>query len=133
MELHYDETGYPRLTVNTKEGKGLTFEPNNVCFMGWAFNKKTGKASYQIYTAPYEESDYELFELSEDTFDELFRAMTNFIKDGMFKISVDAYGKNEFTIPVIKDFKYDTIWATSIDRLFTKNIFGDTEEDEQDE
>lgn len=79
MELHYDEIGYPRLRVKTKEGKDLTFEPNNVCFMGWAIDKKTSKESYQIYVAPYEESDYELFE------------------------------------------------------LFTKNIYGDTKEDEQDE
>lgn len=132
MELHYD-LDYPRLTVKTKEGKDLTFEPSNVCFIGWAINKKTGKESYQIYTAPYEESDYELFELSDDTFIDVLKAMKDFIKAGMFEISVDAYGKNEFTIPAIKDFKYDTIWATSIDRLFTKNIYGDTEEDEQDE
>lgn len=132
MELHYDEIGFPRLTVKTKEGKDLTFEPNNVCFMGWAFNKNTGKVSYQIYTAPYEESAYELFELSEDTFYELHSAMNDFIKDGMFKINVDAYGKDGFDIPAIKDFEYDTIWITSIDRLFTKNIYGDTKEDEQD-
>ena len=133
MELHYAEIGYPRITVKTKEGKDLTFEPNNVCFMGWAINKKTEEVSHQIYTAPYEESDYELFELSTDTFYELRSAMKDFIKDGMFEISVDAYDKDGFDIPVIKDFEYDTIWTTSIDRLFTKNIFGDTEEDEQDE
>lgn len=133
MELHYDEIGYPRLKVKTKEGKDLTFEPNNVCFMGWAIDKKTSKESYQIYVAPYEESDYELFELSEDTFNELFSAMNDFVKDGMFKIIVSVYGKHDFDIPVIKDFKYDTIWVPSIDRLFTKNIYGDTKEDEQDE
>lgn len=133
MELHYDEIDYPRLTVKTKEGKDLSFEPNNVCFLGCATDKKTRQESYQIYVAPYEESEYKLFELAEDTLDELFSAMNDFIKDGMFEISVDAYGKDNFDIPVIKDFEYSTIWATSIDRLFTKNIFGDTEEDEQDE
>lgn len=132
MELHYDED-YPRLKVKTKDGKDLTFEPSSVCFMGWAIDKKTSQESYQIYVAPYEESDYELFELSEDTFDELRSAVKDFIKDGMFEITVSAYGKTDFDIPITKDFKYDTIWATSIDKLFTKNIFGDTEEDEQDE
>ena len=130
MELHYD-LDYPRLTVKTKEGKELTFEPSNVCFMGWAIDKKTGKEQNQIYTAPYEESNYKLFELSSDTFYELLKTMKNFIRDGMFEISVNAYGTNEFTIPVIKDFEYDTIWVTSIDRLFTNNIYGDTEKEEE--
>lgn len=133
MELHYDEIGCPRLKVKTKDGKGLSFEPNNVCFMGWAIDKKTRQEGYQIYTAPYEESEYKLFELSQDTFYELCSAMKDFIKDGMFEISVDAYGKDNFDIPAIKDFEYSKIWAISIDRLFTKSIYDDIEEDVYDE